>query len=76
MDKAREVARGLAGRAPLAVRAVKEAVQGTLHLSEKEAFVRMRSREFTTYRRMLESADRQEGPRAFVEKRPPRWSGR
>jgi len=29
-----------------------------------------------TYRAMLRSQDAAEGPRAFSEKRPPRWQGR
>lgn len=58
--------------APLAVRAIKEAAAASYGRPLAEAFA-------ATYpweqRRRL-SADTAEGPRAFVEKRPPRWQGR
>jgi crotonobetainyl-CoA hydratase len=75
LPKARAVARELAARAPLSVRAIKEIVHGTLHLSEAEAFARVKQGEFSTYQMMLQSKDRVEGPRAFLERRDPMWSG-
>jgi dehydration protein DpgD len=58
--------------APLSVRAIKEAVARSSHLSVEQAFG---SRFFWEERR-ARSEDAREGPRAFTEKRPPRWRGR
>ena len=58
--------------APLAVRAIKEAVATAATVPLEQAFR-------TRYRweeRRMHSADALEGPRAFVEKRPPQWQGR
>lgn len=76
LSKALLLANEIAGAAPLAVRAIKEVVSGTLHLSVSEAFERTRAKSFPTYAAMLRSEDHEEGPRAFVEKRPPVWKGR
>jgi enoyl-CoA hydratase/carnithine racemase len=58
--------------APLAVRATKEASTRGLDRSLSEAF-------YTPYeseRIRLQSEDSREGPRAFAEKREPRWQGK
>ncbi|MFC7326969.1 enoyl-CoA-hydratase DpgD [Marinactinospora rubrisoli] len=57
--------------APLAVRAVKEAALASAHLSLEEAF----AGSYRWERARMHSHDAVEGPRAFVEKRPPRWRG-
>ncbi len=67
--RARELAAQLAANAPLTIRAVKEGVRRVLermHLGEAEDLVLM------TYM----SDDFQEGVASFLEKRPPKWTGR
>ncbi len=55
--------------APLSMRAIKEAVLRSLDMPLSEAF----TAEFTWEQRRMRSHDAVEGPRAFVEKRPPIW---
>ena len=57
---------------PPALRAIKQTVRRTMHLSPKEA-VRQRLPAVVDW---LHADDTKEGPRAFREKRPPRWTGR
>ena len=70
---ARELADQIAAAAPLAVAATTAVVEATEGMAAEAAFAAMR--EVHEYRRMLASDDAQEGPRAFAEGRPPRWSG-
>ena len=58
--------------APLAVRAIKEAVMRSLDMPLEDAF----TASFPWEQKRRYSADAVEGPRAFAEKREPVWTGR
>ena len=58
--------------APLAVRAIKESVMRSLDMPLEAAF----ATPFEWERRRMHSEDAVEGPRAFAEKREPRWLSR
>jgi enoyl-CoA hydratase/carnithine racemase len=69
---AAEMARGLAARAPLALRLAKEAVIRALDLPMEDG-VRL---EHDLYVLLQTTADRTEGVRSFLERRAPRYQGR
>lgn len=75
MATAQELAQRIVEAAPLAVQAVKEVLQATEQQPLAEAYRTLRSGSLPGYRTMLQSADAQEGPRAFAEKRAPQWRG-
>jgi crotonobetainyl-CoA hydratase len=76
IDEAMKLARDICASAPLAVAAVKEITEVTSALSLAAAYRHLRSGDLASYQRMLGSQDAQEGPRAFMQKRSPRWLGR
>lgn len=69
---AMEMARRMAANAPLTVQAAKELVRISSEMG-RSAGLRSATHLFD---RVYRSVDGQEGPRAFAEKRPPRWEGR
>ncbi len=75
MATAQELAAQLVQAAPLALAAVKEVLRETESLSVAQAYTAMRSGSIASYSAMLTSEDAQEGPRAFGERRAPRWRG-
>lgn len=71
-DAALALANEIAANAPIAVR---ESLRlARVALDHDEAVLRVMSRE--AIERVKASEDFQEGPRAFIEKRAPRWTGR
>ncbi len=67
-----ELAQIIAANAPLTVQAGKAMIRATAGLSPAEAA----NVADEIYEPVYASEDAQEGPRAFAEKRPPRWQGR
>lgn len=70
--RTRELAATIAANAPLSVRAGKATVYAAAEHSRTEAFAAAEA----IWEPVYVSRDAQEGLRAFVEKRPPRWEGR
>jgi enoyl-CoA hydratase len=70
--KALDWARRIAANAPMSVQATKESVVRGLKETMRDAY----KIESELSRRVFSSEDAKEGPRAFVEKRPPRWTGK
>jgi enoyl-CoA hydratase len=72
MLKTEELARKIAGNGPVAIRTIKETVLRALSMSLEDGF----QLENEAARMVLATDDAKEGPRAFIEKRKPRYSGR
>ena len=75
LPAAMQMAQAIVEAAPLAVQAVKEVLRATENQTLEDAYGMLRSATLHTYRAMLQSEDASEGPRAFAEKRAPRWKG-
>jgi len=76
MRTALALAREVCAGAPLAVAAIEEVLAATSSMDVQDGFRRLRSGNLPSYELMLRSEDAVEGPRAFAEKRAPRWLGR
>lgn len=74
LEEALALAQRIAANAPLAVRATKDLVHGTVHEDSwgRPAWRRIREAQ----QRVFASEDAAEGAAAFAEKREPRWRGR
>lgn len=72
LDTAFEYAARITKNAPLAVRATKRSVVEGLKTDMREAY----RNEAAISKEVFGTEDAKEGPRAFAEKREPRWSGR
>ena len=71
LNKAIEIADTISSNAPLAIRAIKEAIDQGFGKSMEQAKIV----ELDCYARLIGTEDRQEGIRAFNEKRKPIWKG-
>lgn len=71
---ARDLAARICASAPLSVAAILDIQRDVEGLPVLEAMAKMRAN--AAYKRAIDSQDAQEGPRAFAEKRAPRWTGR
>lgn len=72
MPKVMEMARLIVAGAPLSVAAARQVVQVAAEMGRTAAL----DRAYEIMKTVYESEDSQEGPRAYAEKRPPRWTGR
>ena len=72
LNKAREIADRIAANGPLAVRGILATLRETEMLSEEEAFAIEQQHGM----KVMGSEDAREGPKAFLEKRPPVFQGR
>ncbi|MEE9254709.1 MAG: enoyl-CoA hydratase-related protein [Pseudomonadales bacterium] len=72
LPKAREIADKIAANGPLAVKAIRKSARACLGLPEADA-LRLES-EFSAP--VFQTEDAREGPRAFMEKRQPKYKGR
>jgi enoyl-CoA hydratase len=71
LARAREVADRIARNGPLAVRNIKASVLAADALPETQAY----ARELELGMAVMASADAKEGPRAFLDKRQPNFTG-
>jgi enoyl-CoA hydratase len=71
LSAAVDLGRRIAENGPLAVRATKAIVAGTVTWTDVPAFDKQRA----LVAPVFASADAKEGARAFAEKRPPQWRG-
>jgi enoyl-CoA hydratase len=72
LEQALALAEEIAGRAPLAVAAARQAIHAAFETSLTDGL----ADEQDLFHALFDSADQKEGMQAFLEKRKPRWQGR
>lgn len=72
LDRALDLARTIAGRAPVALQAAKASVRAAFDLAHGDHLLHERRR----FLALLGTDDKREGVAAFLEKRTPHWQGR
>jgi enoyl-CoA hydratase/carnithine racemase len=72
IEQALATAAAIAANAPISVRQAKQSIHRGAQMSIRDGL----AFEIEAYNRMVPTADRREGVRAFNEKRPPRFEGR
>jgi enoyl-CoA hydratase len=72
LDAAREMARTIAAKSPVAVKAIKRALNAAEEMPARDAY----RYEQTITIDLSQTDDAREAQRAFVEKRKPRFTGR
>lgn len=72
LPRALALARRLSENAPLAVQEAKQVAMSSIGVTQSQAW----QVEKEAYQRIMASEDAQEGPKAFMEKRSPRYQGR
>jgi len=72
LDVAYDYARRITANAPLAVQATKQSVWEGLGMNLRDAY----RNEAQISSAIFATEDAREGPKAFAEKRPPRWQGK
>ena len=76
MTRAREIAELLSNGPPLVYAAIKDVLRSTENVSEQEAFQLLHAKKVQALNVLYVSEDHDEGPRAFAEKRSPKWKGK
>lgn len=71
MDKAKEIANSICRSAPSSIRAIKDLLRNTGHLSLQSAFAAVHNS--AAYEQVRQSPNYREGALAFVQKRTPIW---
>jgi crotonobetainyl-CoA hydratase len=74
METAMRWAETISKNSPMSIRASKQAIQKGLEVSLEQAMAEQRN--YPAVKAMVASQDYIEGPKAFSEKRPPKWQGK
>jgi enoyl-CoA hydratase/carnithine racemase len=74
LDAAMRWAQTICQNSPMSIRASKQTINKGMNVSLEQAIAEQR--DYPAVQAMMGSADYIEGPKAFAEKRPPRWQGK